>query len=257
MSARAPFLRDGAVVRDHLQPHQRNTGGTTINSSRTVTQQVVEDAIDRTIGARQERHSEQRLMKQVVLAERRAKHYAAGFNRAFRWQINLNKTVTTATWDPIAFDHEVLRTPGAQSHGDVTLSSGTWELRGLKRNTGRWFLDAEIMIKALAGMAITTAWLGFFRNGVLWSSMQAIDVGYAGENPILDIVLKTSDIIPLEHGDVIDVRIFLDAGGGAGDQLILAPSSIQGRVIGFRTECDTTRIGATTSGTGFGYTFTI
>lgn len=256
MSQRIRTARDSSITDDLLQPHQRGRRGSSINTVRTLTQQTVEQTIKDTVGAMQERTSEKRIMKQIVLAERRAKHYAASYNRAFRWQINQNKTVTTATWDPIAFDHEVLRTPGAESRGNVTLASGTWRLRGLKRNTGRWFIGADILLKCSVPMGVDVAWIGLFRNGLLWSSMNAVDVGYAGETPIIDINLHINDIVPLEHGDYVDVRIFLDTGGGAGDQLILAPTSVQGKVYGFRLECDTTRIGETTLGTGFGYTFT-
>jgi hypothetical protein len=255
MSARSPLLRDGSVARDHLQPHQRNSGGTTINSSRTITQQVIEDAIDRTVGARQERRSEQRLMKQVIRAEQRAKAYAASYNRAFRWQINHNKEFTTATWDVVPFDHEVLRTPGAEVRGIVTDTSAVWELRGLKRNTGRWFIGADLLLRATVPMGVDVAWIGIFKDGVLYSAMNAVDNGYAGETPIQDIALHVNDIVTLERGSVIDVRIYLDTGGGAGDQTFIAPSSVQGKVYGFRLECDTDRIGATTAGTGFGYVF--
>lgn len=256
MSQRLSKVRDSSVTRDLLQPHMRGAKGTSVNSVRTVTQQVIEETIRNTVGARQESDSEYALMCQIVNAEYRAKAYVERYQQGFRWEIRQDKELVADTWHPIAFDTEVLRCFNARSVGDVTQSTGTWRHRCVKGHEGRWHYHASILLALGGASSSTRVQIAFFKNGELWGAHNGVDDNYAGDAfTIYDVVLDATEYIPMREGDYVDVRIFITAGTGA-TGTFYAPSSVQGMIMGFRTISDDDVINKpTAAGDGTGYTF--
>jgi len=261
MSTQSDRLHDSQVVEAHLQPHLRNrkSVGSSINTSVAIVQQDIINQILLQQGANQEHRSENRMMKQIMLSEIRSKNFARRYGVGFRWQIDRNKTLSFDQWHNVPYDKEVLRCFNARTHGNFEELDGKFKHRIVKGFEGRWLYHASLMITQTVATDAEIVRLGFFKNGILYSTYAAFDTDIAGDNAgyVLDAVLHHTDLIAMKPGDVFEVKVFINTGNppGLGSDEYIAPTSIQGSVLGFRMFGDFAEIGQTAVGTGAGFTF--
>lgn len=187
--------------------------------------------------------------KRVQLAEQHAmtdaieKMYIAEtaigeWHHTFMWQIDTDCVFTTGTFDPLQFHYETLRTVGCRFVGSGIDAANQWQFNPVKTQEGVWIVGAQMQIKGTAGMGITGAKMAIFINDSIWCLMcPPVDTGYAGENPMLDIMLHGVIPVPLKYGEKMDVRVLLN-NGLSGDQTMGYPTSVQGCVWGHRVRCE-------------------
>ena len=178
-------------------------------------------------------------------AERRSKHQTAQFGDVTLWDISATQTMTLGDWDKIPFNQEIIRVQGARCD-----STGWWH-KLVKGDHGVWWYYAHIVINIPALANATGAKLGIWRNSTLWYVVDQMDAGYAGETPLRDVVLKGGVHLPLDRGDTIDFRIYIDIPGAPGSDVFIAPSSLGGYVTGHRVKCFQDPEGATTTLDGY------
>lgn len=177
----------------------------------------------------------------VWQAERRAKHYVADYQASTEWDTKLNLMLTSspATYDPIGFDHEVIRCVGSRFSGTASSSNARWYFQPTKGNQGVWWFYAGLhLVTPLEGQ-IKNAFLAFFKNEVIWRVVDYMTPEQSGHdnNHIRDAKLGGGCHIPLAVGDELDVRVLLQTDGASVDTLFVVPSSAYGWVTGHRTEC--------------------
>lgn len=191
----------------------------------------------------------------IWAAERRAKEHVAGYKEVTQWDIIVDLTVTTGTWDPIGFQSEVLRCQGSRFAGTASASNARWYFKPPKGVDGVWYFYSHMALVLTNAMQVTTARLGFFVDGVLFRVVDAMDVQMSNDDAtyINDVILGGGCHVPIAVGQEFDVRILLES-TGSGDQLLGAPTSVYGYVTGHRERCDTTQIATPTTGASFTFT---
>jgi len=192
----------------------------------------------------------------VMDAEDRAKQYVGEYSSSFEWDFSTDVTVTTNVYDPLGFNHEVIRCPGAYMVGTTSAADAEFEFHVGKGYQGVWCFYAHVEIVLTAGMTVLDARLGVSKNGTLWRVIDALDDEMSNDNAlfVIDTVLGGMCQIPCAVGDVIRFPIYLRTGGASGDQLVGWPSSVVGHCGGFRLRCDDEIIDAAYDGTGFVFT---
>ena len=171
-------------------------------------------------------------------AERRAKHWVGDYERVFEWDLSADLYVSTNTNDPVAFNHEVIRTMGCELLGTVSTVAAQWRYVCPADAEGQYWIYAyTLMAFTVLGMGVTKANMSVFVNGIQRRVIDHIDGGYAGENPIVDCKLKGGCHTPLKAGDILTIVIRITAANTV-DVLLPYPASCYGYVTGHRTRCD-------------------
>ena len=208
------------------------------------------------------------LDKQVVRAglngERRAKAWTAEYERALDWSIGDDITITTRAFYPVPFHTEVVRSMGAAFTAGATEAQDTWEYIVPSDAVGVYHVSAFLQMRLTAPVGCTIARLGVMVDGALWRVIDAIDAGYAGENPILDVTLGGSSLVALRAGQKLQIGYFVNSSAAPGTLQLLFPTSVYGYVSAHRTRCelggfDDKQNGGriNTPATGTGYAFNI
>lgn len=206
------------------------------------------------------------LDEQVVRAglngERRAKAWVGEYERALDWSIGDDITITTRAFYPVPFHTEVVRSMGAAFIAGATEAQDTWHYIVPADAVGVYHVSAFLMMRLTALVGCTIAGLGIMVDGSLWRVIDAIDAGYSGENPIIDVKLGGSSLVPLRSGQRLQIGYFVNSSGPPGTLQILFPTSVYGYVSAHRTRCelggfDDKQNGGriNTPATGAGYTF--
>ena len=197
-------------------------------------------------------------------AERRAKHWVGDYERVFEWDINpeLGLYVSTNTNDPVAFNHEVIRTMGCELLGTVSTVAAQWRYVCPADAEGQYWIYAYTLLNITAGVGVTDATLSVFVNGVQRRVIDHVDQGYAGETPIVDCKLKGGCHTPLKTGDILTIVLRVVA-ANTNDYLLAYPAACYGYVTGHRTRCDMDDVDSVRNGsniaapaTGSTYLFT-
>lgn len=182
------------------------------------------------------------LDKAVVLAaangERRAKAWTAEYERALDWCISNDITITTRAFYPVPFQREVVRSMGAAYIAGATQNLDTWQYVCPADAVGVYHVSAMLQLRLTAGVGCSIARLGIMVDGSLWRVIDAIDNDYAGENPILDVKLCGSSLVPLRSGQRLQIGYFVNSSAPAGTLQLLHPTSVYGYVSAHRTRCD-------------------
>ena len=170
-------------------------------------------------------------------AERRAKHWVGDYERVFEWDINADLYVSTNTNDPVAFNHEVIRTMGCELLGTVSTVAAQWRYVCPADAEGQYWIYAYTLLNITAGVGVTDATLSVFVNGVQRRVIDHVDQGYAGETPIVDCKLKGGCHTPLKTGDILTIVLRVVA-TNTNNYLLAYPAACYGYVTGHRTRCD-------------------
>lgn len=176
-------------------------------------------------------------MLAMTNAERRAKHWVGEYERVGRWDIKSDVVITTNTSDPLQFDNEVIRIMGAEFQGTPQTAGAKWRYVCPADAEGVYLVESMLLAKLTVDMNCRRARLATFIDGVQWSILDTIDVGYAGEDPIEDLKLSGCDLVPLSAGQELTICVFV-AMATTGDQTIGYPTSVYGRVNLMRTRCE-------------------
>lgn len=204
--------------------------------------------------------------KAVALAamngERRAKAWVAEYQRALDWSIGANVTITTKGFYPVPFHTEIVRAMGAEYIQGTLEADNAWHYIVPADAVGVYHVSAFLQMALTAGVGCTVARLGILVDGSLWRVIDAIDTGYSGENPIIDVKLGGSSLVPLRSGQKLQIGYFVNSSGPSGTLQMLFPTSVYGYVSAHRTRCE---LGGyeekqnggriNTPATGAGYTF--
>jgi len=174
----------------------------------------------------------------ALQGERRAKAWTGEYERALDWCISNDITITTRAFYPVPFQREVVRSMGAAYIAGVTQNLDTWQYVCPADAVGVYHVSAMLQLRLTAGVGCTVARLGIMVDGSLWRVIDAIDNEYAGENPILDVKLCGSSLVPLRAGQRLQIGYFVNSSAPAGTLQLLHPTSVYGYVSAHRTRCD-------------------
>jgi hypothetical protein len=170
--------------------------------------------------------------------EQRAKAWTAEYERALDWCIDDDITITTKAFYPVPFQREVVRSMGAAYIPGATQDLDTWHYICPADAVGVYHVSAMLQMRLTSGVGCTVARLGVIVDGSLYRVIDAIDNGYAGENPILDVKLCGSSLVPLRSGQKMQIGYFVNSSGAPGTLQLLAPTSVYGYVSAHRTRCE-------------------
>lgn len=187
---------------------------------------------------------DQALQRNVMEAERRAKHYVADYQAVTQWDtlLDLNITHSKFDYDPIGFDHEVLRCVGARLTGTATSANARWIFKPPKGYQGVWWFYSAIHLIVPLEAQVNAAFLAFFKNGTIWRTLDFMTPEQSGHdnNHIRDARLSGGCHVPLDVDDEFDVRIWMRTDAEV-DATYGVPSSAYAFVSGHRTACDYTK----------------
>lgn len=234
--------KDRSIVPDALAfpsggARRSEGGGGVISYQEEVTQNV---SITNVTVVADTNYTERRLNATTAViadSERRAKEWVGEYERVGRWDIQGNVVITTNTSDPVQFNTENVRIMGAEFQGPAGTAGAKWCYVCPPDAEGLYLVSSLVIYTLTAGMACPRARLATFVDGVQWSILDTIDTGYAGENPIIDAKLNGIDLVPLSAGQELTIRHFV-ASGVTGDQTLIYPQSVYGRVVLARTRCN-------------------
>jgi hypothetical protein len=185
---------------------------------------------------------DQAAQRNVMDAERRAKHWVGDYQASTEWDIKLNLNIThsPATYDPIGFDNEVIRCVGSRFEGTASAANARWYFEPTKGNQGVWWFYAGLHLVVPLAAQIENAYLAFFKNQTIWRVIDYMCPEQSGHdnNHMVDTRLGGGCHVPLAVGDEFDVRVLLQTGGPVVDTIYVAPSSAYGWVSGHRTQCE-------------------
>lgn len=189
-------------------------------------------------------------------AERRAKQFVGDYHNVFDNDIAATVTLNMSAYSPVLFPSAVITSPIVHGVSDGTPAGTYTEFRPSDNLAGVWWVYSHLQIAFTAGMAVTEVQLALMKNGTLFRVLDAIDVGYAGDNAayILDAVLGGGTHVSLAHGETASIALYC-FNGASGTQSFMYPGSIAGYVTGHREMCHTRTAGDTTAG-GNNYIFT-
>lgn len=170
--------------------------------------------------------------------ERRAKAWTAEYERAFDWCVNGDVTITTKAFYAMPFHSEVVRSMGAEYIAGATEADNTWHYICPSDAVGVYHVSAFVQMRLTSDVGCSIARLGVMVDGSLWRVIDAIDRQYAGENPMLDVVLGGSSLVPLRSGQKLQIGYFVNSSGAAGTLQLLHPTSVYGYVSAHRTRCE-------------------
>lgn len=182
------------------------------------------------------------LDKQVVRAaangERRAKAWTAEYERALDWCIGDHITITTKGFFPVPFQREVVRSMGAAYIAGVTQDRDDWHYICPADAVGVYHVSAMLQLRLVSDVGCTIARLVIMVDDQVWRVIDAIDNEYAGENPIIDVKLCGSSLVPLRSGQKMQIGYFVNSSGPSGTLQLLHPTSVYGYVSAHRTRCE-------------------
>ena len=230
----------------------RGQGSTTYQSTvRTETNVVV---VANPTDLRDTIARDQCLQRNVMEAERRAKHYVSDYQDSTQWDIKFNIVLTHSPidYDPIGFDNEVIRCVGSQFQGAPMTAGARWYFEPTKGNQGVWWFYAGLHLVVPIQAQVSNAYFAFFRNNQIWRVVDYMCPEQSGHdnNHIGDLNLAGGCHVPLSVGDEFDVRVLLQiAGDSTIDVTYVAPSSAYGWVSGNRVQCEYKEVGLPTAGT--------
>lgn len=180
-------------------------------------------------------------------AERRAKHHASTFGQTFHWDIASTIVLGFPQSGRIAFAHEVLRAQGARYD-----NGGLWRHQPPKGDVGVWLYGCHIRLNFVALQKVRACALQFWKNGSLYRTVDEVDVDITGDGADMrDCRLSGVLPIPMNHGDVFDVRLLTIQDAAPGFDIFMHPSSVQGHVWGALQRCDQNAIQPADNGQGY------
>lgn len=195
---------------------------------------------------------DERAMTAVANAERRAKHFVSDFQAVTQWDtfLDLNITHSKFIYDPIGFDHEVLRCVGSRFSGTATASNARWFYKPPKGYEGVWYFFSAMHAVIPPAALIESVYLAFFKNDSMWRVIDYMSAEMSGHsaNYVEHVALRGGCHVPLDVNDEFDVRV-LFKGNADIDTIYAVPSSAYAYVTGNRTSCDYTLINLPESGT--------
>lgn len=230
--------------------------GQSVSYQQTVNTSVVQQDLQGVATLRDLQRVAKQLHHADMRAEMRSKQAISAYMESYEWDFAHDVTVTTETPDPLGFDNEVIRCQGAYMVGDVSDANAKFEFHCVKGHTGVWLKYCHIQMVFTVGMQITSARLSVYKNDVQWRVLDAMDLDMSNEAFawIGDCVLGGECQVPVERGDKVDFRIYLESDAGGGDQLLGFPTSVYGYCGGVRLRGDTEQINSTNTGDGFAFT---
>ena len=236
-------------------PAEGRRTGQQVSYQQTVVQQVSASVSTDVATLRDVRHMGEVVNNNIIDAEDRSKKFVGEYMHVTEWDIAHDLMLTMMTMDPIGFAQPVIHCLGAQFSGTIAAADARWFHRVGKGQQGIWWYHAALHLSVPDSWQIMKALLIIFKNNTTYRVIDALDAEMTGNKSSIfcdDIILRGGCHVPLDVGDELDVRIFLDSPLGVGNGLLTYPSSVYGYVTGHREACDTTFLGSVpTTGVDF------
>lgn len=228
-------------------------GSSSVTYQSTLRPESTTVIVERPTDLRETIGRDQAAQRNVMDAERRAKHWVADYQQTTQWdtRLNLNITHSPATYDAIGFDNEVIRCQGSRFSGTASAANARWYFQPTKGNHGVWWFYAGLHLVIPLAAQVENAYLAFFKNNTIWRVVDYMCPEQSGHdnNHMADTRLGGGCHVPLGVGDQFDVRVLLQTGGAVVDVVYGVPTSAYAWVSGNRTQCEWTDGNIPTSGT--------
>lgn len=173
------------------------------------------------------------LLRAVLDAEKRAKHYTSVHGKTWLWDIATTTGLDFPLTNAIPFSNPVIQSPGNQYANSIGFRHRTW-----KGANGTWLVGAFIQINFVALQMVKSAMLQVWRNNAIYKVIDACDVDITGDGASMrDCVLRGTVPIVLDVGDWVDFRLETTQGAAPGGATFLHPQSVQGYCWGALQRC--------------------
>lgn len=177
------------------------------------------------------------IMKAMTNAEARSKDYVGDYKNVLQWDLQQNQVYPLGGGiQNIAYNTEIIRTPGARSYGTPANNTARWYFTCPEDAAGVWWFHSHLNIRHQVQDNAYEGHLIFMINDTIWRIVDQVDNNMMGENQIQDMRLAGGCHVPLEAGQRFSVG-YLVATGGAGFNTAGWPTSVYSYVTGHRETC--------------------